>query len=237
MIGALKILLASVALLAACSGSEPSTVEAIEAGNSAEGAMLRAIKASDPTLYAQVAETTGAALAAGKPSLRAVAAARANYYPAFIRRLRWAQDDDALAERTASIARLEYLLAQDPIACALASAGDSGAASGAIPEEMLRSEMTRIARAMALDTSVEPPPALSQEEMSAIINRWIDDNPSQHPALRMLVRFRDSGRDPASITRDDAISVCSANIATMKNVSALPPEKQAQYQRALVGMY
>jgi hypothetical protein len=218
----------------ACAAAESPTVASVEASDTIEGAMLRAIRAAEPELHARIVATAQEALSAGKTTVQAVASARSDYYTALLKRLKWSPDRDALDERDASLRRLEYLLAHDPIACAKASAGDSSGAATALPDDMLRSEMERVTRAMAIDTSGPPLAVLSREEMERFINGKLEEHPERFPALRLLLQFRTAGPETAYISREDAISVCDVNIKTMRDSLALPLDMQPKYQRAMV---
>lgn len=198
--------------------------------------MLRAIKAAEPALHARIAATAEKSLSAGKTTVQALASARSDYYIAFLKRLKWASDRDVLDERDASLTRLEYLLTHDPVACAKASTGDSSGAAAALPDDMLRSEMVRVTRVMAIDVSGPPLAALSDEDMENFINSALDAHPERFPALRLLMQFRDTGPETANVSREDAIAICDVNIKTMKDPLALPLDMQPKYQRALVSM-
>lgn len=219
----------------ACAGTGSPMMASIEASDTVEGALLRAIEAAEPALYVQIAATVENALATGQAPLRAVASARTDYYVAALKRLKWASDDETLAERDASIARLEYLLAHDPVACAKASTGDSSAATASLPDEMLRSEMARFARIMQTDTSGPPRDALSREEIESLIDKSLTAHPERYPALSLFAVFRNTGPATTPASREDAIGVCDVNIKLIRDALELPRDMQPKHQRAMVG--
>jgi hypothetical protein len=230
-----KLVIAIAAsVLTACSTGSPPTVASIESSDTAEGSLLRAIKSADHVLYGEVSAKAQAALETKELPLRAVASARNEYYRALLKRLPWLSDDQALLERSASLERLRYLLEHNALACAHASVGDSGPAVSVLPEEMLRTEMARVAEVINVDMSRPPLPSLTDEEMSAVIFERFDSNPERHPAVRLLNAFRNLPPPRPYPTEEDAIAMCRVNIAAIEDTLFLPVEMQPRYQRAIV---